>query len=157
MFDPNNPCLFCTPETDKIIEETEFALLIQDDFPVSPGHCLIVPKRHISTYFEATERENQDFYYLTKQAKKTIEAIHQVDGYNIGCNNGICAGQSVFHLHIHIIPRYTGDVENPKGGVRWVIPKSASYSLMSKKSPPEGKKDGLRSGGHNASTHPPNG
>ncbi len=133
MFDPNNPCIFCHPKAHEIIEETEHALLIQDEFPVSRGHCLIVPKRHIATYFEATEEENRDFFALMNEAKTGIEAEHQPDGYNIGCNNGEPAGQSVFHLHIHIIPRYVGDVENPKGGVRWVVPKSATYSLANKK------------------------
>ena len=133
MFDPNNPCIFCHPKTEEIIQETEFALLIKDEFPVSPGHCLIVPRRHIATYFEVTEDENKDFLLLMNQAKKIIEKDHQPDGYNIGCNNGLASGQSVFHLHIHVIPRYEGDVENPKGGVRWVVPKNASYSLANKK------------------------
>ena len=129
MFDPNNPCLFCHPKVEKIIEETEYALLIKDDFPVSPGHCLIIPKRHIATFFEASVEENRDFHHLTCLAKKLIEMKHQPDGYNLGSNNGLAAGQSVFHLHQHIIPRYEGDVDNPKGGVRWVVPENASYSL----------------------------
>ncbi len=133
MFDPNNPCLFCHPKDDEILEETSHALLIQDSFPASPGHCLIVPKRHIATYFEATEEENRDFYLLMNRAKDRIEKEFQPDGYNIGSNNGLAAGQSVFHLHIHIIPRYEGDVENPKGGIRWVVPKNATYSLAEKK------------------------
>lgn len=128
-FDPNNPCLFCHPKPHEIIEETEYALLITDSYPVSKGHCLVIPRRHIKTFFECTEEENSEFFYLTNQAKKYVEEQYSPDGYNIGCNNEIAAGQSVFHLHIHIIPRYKGDVENPKGGVRWVIPKSSQYQI----------------------------
>ena len=126
-FDPNNPCLFCYPKPEEIIMETEHALLISDSFPVSPGHCLVVPRRHIKTYFECSAEENQEFHYLILQAKQHVDKQHAPDGYNIGCNNGTAAGQSVHHLHIHIIPRYQGDVENPKGGVRWVIPKNSQY------------------------------
>ena len=129
VFDPNNPCLFCHPKPEEIIEETEHALLITDSFPVSNGHCLIVPRRHIETFFDCTEEENREFHYLTLQAKKYVEKNYSPDGYNIGCNNGVDAGQSVFHLHIHVIPRYKGDVENPKGGVRWVVPKNSQYQL----------------------------
>ena len=126
-FDPNNPCLFCHPKPHEILAETEHALLISDSFPVSPGHCLVTPRRHIKTYFECSEEENREFRELILLAKQQIEKKHSPDGYNIGCNNELAAGQSVFHLHIHIIPRYQGDVENPKGGVRWVIPKNSQY------------------------------
>lgn len=133
-FDPNNPCLFCYPKPEEIIEETKHAVLIIDSHPVSKGHCLIIPRRHIKTFFDCSEEENQEFHYLTLQAKKHLDKLHSPDGYNIGCNNDVAAGQSVFHLHIHIIPRYKGDVENPKGGVRWVIPKNSQYLLADVKS-----------------------
>ncbi len=128
-FDPNNPCLFCNPKPHEILKETEHALLITDSFPVSKGHCLVVPRRHIKTYFECSEDENHEFRELILYAKQSIDEQYSPDAYNIGINNGLAAGQSVFHLHIHIIPRYEGDVENPKGGVRWVIPKSSQYQL----------------------------
>lgn len=128
MFDPNNPCLFCHPKAEEIIEETETALLITDTYPVSPGHCIVIPKRHIATFFDSSEAENRDFHFLIKAARDYLDKKYQPDGYNIGSNNGLAAGQSVHHLHIHIIPRYTGDVENPKGGVRWVIPEKSQYS-----------------------------
>ena len=131
-FDPNNPCLFCHPKPDEIIAETEHALLITDTYPVSAGHCLVVPRRHIESFFDCTEEENRDFYKLTLQAKAYVEEKYSPDGFNIGCNNGLAAGQSVFHLHIHIIPRYTGDVENPKGGVRWVVPQNSQYQPKAK-------------------------
>ncbi|MGB1011525.1 MAG: HIT family protein [Thiolinea sp.] len=131
-FDPNNPCLFCNPKSNEIIAETEHALLITDTYPVNPGHCLVVPKRHIKTYFECTEVENREFRELILRGKQYAEEHQSPDGYNIGCNNEVAAGQSVFHLHIHIIPRYEGDVENPKGGVRWVVPKNSQYQPKAK-------------------------
>ena len=126
-FDPNSPCLFCKPKSKEVIAETELAVLVTDTYPVSLGHCLVVPKRHIATYFECTEEENRDFRLLILKAKEYIDKKHSPDAYNIGNNNGLESGQSVFHLHIHIIPRYKGDVENPKGGVRWVLPKKSQY------------------------------
>lgn len=131
-FDPNSPCLFCNPKPDEIIAETELALLITDSYPVSPGHSLVIPKRHIKTYFECTAAENREFHELVLRGKQYAEENHSPDGYNIGCNNDLAAGQSVFHLHIHIIPRYLGDVENPKGGVRWVVPKKSQYQAKIK-------------------------
>ena len=98
-----------------------------DTYPVSDGHCLVIPKRHMATFFECTAEENRDFHTLILKAKEIIDDNYQPDAYNIGNNNGLYAGQSIFHLHIHIIPRYKGDVENPKGGVRWVLPKKSQY------------------------------
>ena len=126
-FDPNDPCLFCRPKQKETIAETEYAVLVTDTYPVSLGHCLVVPRRHIASYFECTEDENRDFRTLILKAKEHLDKQYSPDAYNIGNNNGLAAGQSVFHLHIHIIPRYKGDVENPKGGVRWVLPKKSQY------------------------------
>ncbi len=127
-FDLNNPCIFCNPREDEILAENEYAQIIKDNSPVSNGHCLVVPKRHIKTLFEATPEENAAFFELIKKSKEIIQKQgYTPDGYNIGCNNDVAAGQSVFHLHIHVIPRYLGDVKNPKGGIRNVIPKNASY------------------------------
>ena len=129
-FDLNDPCIFCNPKDDEILAENTLALLIKDNSPVSDGHCLIIPRRHIKTQFELTTEENQAVFELIKKAKEIIlENGHQPDGYNIGSNNDVAAGQSVFHLHVHVIPRYKGDVEQPKGGIRQVIPKNAMYSL----------------------------
>ena len=127
QFDVNNPCLFCNPKSKEILAETEHALLVTDTYPVSLGHCLVIPRRHMASFFECTEEENRDFRTLILKAKEIIDKEHTPDAYNIGSNNGVDAGQSVFHLHIHIIPRYKGDVENPKGGVRWVVPKKSQY------------------------------
>lgn len=132
-FDPNDPCLFCKPKSKEVLAETDLAALVTDTYPVSKGHCLVIPKRHIKTYFECTEEENRDFRILILKAQEYLDKAYSPDGYNIGNNNEIAAGQSVFHLHIHIIPRYKGDVENPKGGVRWVLPKSSQYKYPNKR------------------------
>jgi diadenosine tetraphosphate (Ap4A) HIT family hydrolase len=127
-FDLNDPCIFCNPREDEILAENEYAQIIKDNSPVSNGHCLVVPKRHIKTLFEATTEENAAFFELIQISKEIIlKQGFTPDGYNIGCNNDVAAGQSVFHLHIHVIPRYLGDAENPKGGIRCVIPNNASY------------------------------
>ncbi len=127
-FDLNNPCIFCHPQKEEILAENAYAQIVKDNSPVSNGHCLIIPKRHIKTLFEATNDENQAFFELIQEAKEIIlKKGYRPDGYNIGSNNDVAAGQSVFHLHIHVIPRYTGDVEQPKGGIRQVIPKKAAY------------------------------
>ena len=133
-FDPNNPCIFCNPKKEQILAENNFAILKTDGYPVSDGHCVIIPKRHIKTQFELTAEENTAVHELLKQAKNIIEDKGlKPDGYNVGSNNNTAAGQSVFHLHIHIIPRYLGDVENPKGGVRQVLPKTAAYNMGDRK------------------------
>ena len=134
-FDPNNPCIFCHPKKEQILTENNFAILKTDGYPVSEGHCVIIPKRHIKTQFELTNDENTAVHELLKLAKNIInEKGLNPDGYNIGSNNNTAAGQSIFHLHIHIIPRYTNDVENPIGGIRQVLPKTASYNIGDRKS-----------------------
>jgi len=132
-FDLNNPCIFCHPRKEEILAENDYAQIVADNSPVSEGHCLIVPKRHIKTLFEATREENQAFFELIQEAREIIQKQgHKPDGYNIGSNNDAAAGQSVFHLHIHVIPRYAGDVEQPKGGIRQVILKKASYDTKNR-------------------------
>jgi diadenosine tetraphosphate (Ap4A) HIT family hydrolase len=103
------------------------ALWIRDGFPISPGHSLIIPKRHIGSFFETTEEERLALLALLDEAKQAAATESNPDGYNIGINDGPAAGQTVPHLHIHLIPRYAGDMEDPRGGVRWVIPEKADY------------------------------
>jgi superfamily II DNA or RNA helicase/diadenosine tetraphosphate (Ap4A) HIT family hydrolase/HKD family nuclease len=98
-----------------------------DAFPVSPGHALLIPARHIATWFDATEAERAELLTAVEQARVVIERTHRPDGYNIGVNIGQAAGQSIFHLHVHVIPRYRGDVDEPRGGVRGLIPGKATY------------------------------
>jgi diadenosine tetraphosphate (Ap4A) HIT family hydrolase len=125
----NSPklCPFCTLPATRVVEENRFATLILDGFPISPGHCLIIPKRHVGSIFEVTEAEHADLFALLNRAKELTEQRHKPDGYNIGINDGAAAGQTVPHLHIHLIPRYAGDLPDPRGGVRWVIPNKADY------------------------------
>ena len=122
----NNPdCPFCG-DPEKIIEN-ELAFAHYDTFPVSDGHCLIIPRRHFAGYFEATAEEKAAIWELVDQVKPILDRKFSPDGYNVGVNIGSAAGQSIPHLHIHVIPRYAGDGENPQGGVRGVIPHRQKY------------------------------
>lgn len=125
--DPNNPCLFCK-DARGISLKNEFAYSARDSYAVSPGHTLVIPNRHVASFFELTPEEVAACMDLISQEKKLIDEEFNPDGYNIGVNVGLAAGQSIYHVHIHMIPRYTGDVENPQGGVRHVIPSNAHYT-----------------------------
>lgn len=121
------PCAFCTLPESRIIDASTLAMVVRDAFPVSPGHTLVIPKRHVGSYFDLTELERQDLLSLLDKAKLVIDQEFTPDGYNIGINDGSAAGQTVPHLHIHLIPRYNADLPDPRGGVRWVIPEKADY------------------------------
>ena len=128
MRDPNNPCLFCNSKASGIAHENEFAYASYDTYPVSNHHCLIIPKRHLSDYFELTNDELIACNDLIKIIKQEIKSKDKsVVAFNIGTNIGKVSGQSIMHCHIHLIPRREGDVENPQGGVRAVIPKKQHY------------------------------
>jgi diadenosine tetraphosphate (Ap4A) HIT family hydrolase len=121
------PCPFCTLPPERIIDFNDLALVIRDGYPISPGHTLVIPKRHIGSWFEITQAEQQALLDLLAKAKVVLETEFKPDGYNIGINDGPTAGQTVPHLHMHLIPRYKGDQEDPRGGVRWIIPEKAKY------------------------------
>ena len=121
------PCPFCTLPPERIIDSNDLALVIRDGYPVSPGHTLIIPKRHIGSWFEITREEQSAMLDLLGRAKAVLGEEFKPDGYNIGINDGPTAGQTVPHLHTHLIPRYKGDLEDPRGGVRWIIPGKAKY------------------------------
>jgi diadenosine tetraphosphate (Ap4A) HIT family hydrolase len=121
------PCPFCTIPPERIIDSNDLALVIRDGYPVSPGHTLVISKRHIGTWFEITQAEQQALLDLLAKAKAVLETEFKPDGYNIGINDGPTAGQTVPHLHMHLIPRYRGDQEDPRGGVRWIITEKAKY------------------------------
>ena len=125
--DPNNPCLFCT-DPQGVSLDKKLAFSARDTYGVSPGHTLVIPKRHVASFFDLTPEEVASCMDLINEEKKIIDEQFNPDGYNIGVNIGSAAGQSIFHVHIHIIPRYKGDVENPQGGVRHVIPKKGHYT-----------------------------
>jgi diadenosine tetraphosphate (Ap4A) HIT family hydrolase len=120
-------CPFCTLPADRILLADDHALVIRDGFPVSPGHTLVIPRRHVSSFFETTADERAALLRLLDEAKAALDREFSPAGYNIGINDGPAAGQTVPHLHIHLIPRYAGDREDPRGGVRWVMPEKADY------------------------------
>lgn len=130
------PCPFCAPPADQIFHESSLVLGIWDASPVSPGHALLIPRRHINTWFEATPEEQAHLNAAMVVARDSIQQQYGADGFNIGMNVGPAAGQTVAHLHIHVIPRYRGDVPNPRGGIRHVIPANGYPSPIAGKLPP---------------------
>jgi len=121
-------CLFCFMPKERIISENELVYAIRDKYPVTPLHSLIIPKRHVVDYFSLTKDELLSCDVLLKEVKDSIQSDDElVEGFNIGINSGEVAGQTIFHCHIHLIPRRSGDVENPRGGVRHLIPGKGDY------------------------------
>ena len=128
MNDPNNPCLFCNSEKSGCAHENDLAYASYDSYPVSEYHCLIIPKRHIKDYFDLSNDELVSCNELIKIVKKEIiNKDPSVKGFNLGTNIGKVSGQSILHCHFHLIPRRDGDVDNPQGGVRSVIPNKQHY------------------------------
>lgn len=124
----NQPiCPFCNLDKTRIIIANDHAIAFHDGFPVTPGHSLIVPKRHIASFFEATREERAAMLNLLAEMRQLLLEERKPDGFNIGINDGTAAGQTVIHLHIHLIPRYAGDTADPRGGVRWIMPEKAPY------------------------------
>jgi diadenosine tetraphosphate (Ap4A) HIT family hydrolase len=121
------PCPFCSLPPDRIVLSSADAIALRDAYPISPGHTLIVPRRHVGSFFEATAQERADLLALLDEAKGELDARFAPAAFNIGINDGPAAGQTVPHLHIHLIPRYVGDRIDPRGGVRWIIPDKADY------------------------------
>jgi diadenosine tetraphosphate (Ap4A) HIT family hydrolase len=120
-------CPFCALDPGRIISETELTVTIRDGFPISPGHTLVISKRHVASFFEVTETERNELMIALDAAKQKLDHERSPDSYNIGINNGPTAGQTVPHLHIHLIPRFNGDCDDPRGGVRWIFPDKADY------------------------------
>ena len=125
--DPNNPCLFCK-DPRGVSLNNELAYSARDTYAVSPGHTLIIPRRHVASFFDLTPDEIIACMELVNEERNALDEELKPDGYNIGVNVGPAAGQSILHAHIHLIPRYKGDVENPQGGVRHVLPEKAYYT-----------------------------
>jgi diadenosine tetraphosphate (Ap4A) HIT family hydrolase len=120
-------CPFCEIPTERIIDQNDNGAVIRDGYPVSPGHTLVVSKRHVGSLFELSLAEREQLFILVDRTRQVLDEQYHPDAYNIGINDGAAAGQTVPHLHIHLIPRYQGDLEDPRGGVRWVIPSKADY------------------------------
>jgi len=110
-----------------VLLQDEHGYVRFDGYPVTPGHVLIIPRRHISSLFDLTDDETRGLWQLVKETKEAIDARYHPDGYNLGVNVGEAAGQTIGHLHIHVIPRYRGDMKDPRGGVRGVIPEKQRY------------------------------
>ena len=128
MKNPNNPCLFCNISKTGLAKENNLAYASYDSYPVTNFHCLIIPKRHVKDYFSLTNEEIIACNSLIKELKYEIELKDiSIKGFNVGTNIGKISGQSILHCHIHLIPRREGDVENPQGGVRSVIPSKQHY------------------------------
>jgi diadenosine tetraphosphate (Ap4A) HIT family hydrolase len=123
----DKPCPFCTLPKERIVESNDLGLIIRDGYPISEGHTLIIPKRHVGSFFETTQDEKLALLALLESAQKQLKKEFNPPSFNIGINDGKEAGQTVPHLHIHLIPRYESDMEDPRGGVRWIIPEKAKY------------------------------
>jgi diadenosine tetraphosphate (Ap4A) HIT family hydrolase len=119
-------CVFCQHDPPALAE-TKLSFAFLDSFPVANGHTLVIPKRHVETIWDLTTEEYTDAFDLVRQVKALLQTKHEPQGFNVGVNCGEVAGQSVFHAHIHIIPRYLGDVAHPRGGVRNIIPGRGNY------------------------------
>jgi len=120
-------CPFGTIAPEKIVAQNTHTLTIRDTLPVSPGHTLILPKSHIASIFEAQSDEVAALWDALKKARTQLLKEFSPDGFNIGINDGLAAGQTILHLHIHLIPRYKGDMPDPRGGIRWIFPDKAVY------------------------------
>lgn len=125
----SNPedCPFCHVAAERVVAESALTLTIRDAFPVSPGHTLVIPKRHFAGLFEATADEIAEIWQALRLAADDLSAKHHPDGFNVGVNVGAAAGQTVMHLHVHLIPRYSGHQPEPRGGIRRIFPELADY------------------------------
>jgi ATP adenylyltransferase len=126
MENPAQACVFCAPQRE-IINENDAAIAVFDSYPVSPGHALVLPRRHVATIWDLEPAEYDRCFRLVRELYPILAERFKPDGFNVGAFCGEAAGQSVWHAHIHVIPRYSGDTPNPKGGVRHVIPLKGNY------------------------------
>lgn len=120
-------CPFCNLPTQRIIRRSDGCSAFEDAYPISRGHTLVIPDRHVMSLFETTTEEKAGLLRLLEWCRKDLLARYEPAGFNVGINEGAPAGQTVMHLHIHLIPRYVGDKEDPRGGVRWIFPDKADY------------------------------
>jgi len=120
-------CPFCTLPPARIVHANDLAIVIRDAFPVSHGHTLVLPRRHVGRFFDLLPAERNALFDLLDLARRGLDESLRPDGYNIGINDGPAAGQTVPHLHVHLIPRFAGDQADPRGGVRWIFPQRADY------------------------------
>ena len=120
-------CPFCTLPPTRVWLEDEHAVVFRDGYQISPGHTLVIPKVHVASLFDLDADEQAAVWAMVARIRQVLAAKHGPDAFNIGLNDGVSAGQTVMHAHVHVIPRYDGDVDDPHGGVRWIIPDKAAY------------------------------
>jgi diadenosine tetraphosphate (Ap4A) HIT family hydrolase len=120
-------CPFCQIDRARILSASALAVAIADAFPLNPGHCLVIPRRHVGSWFDTTDEERREMLARLDEARAGIQRSHDPAGFNIGINDGVAAGQTVSHLHVHRIPRYVGDAADARGGIRWILPERADY------------------------------
>lgn len=127
MTHDNSACPFCAPKPERIIFETPFCIALWDAYPVSSHHALVVPRRHVEHLGALEGEEAQQLWEAVIETRRRMSELAHPDGFNIGINEAAAGGQTVAHLHVHVITRFEGDVEDPRGGVRWVVPTKAVY------------------------------
>jgi diadenosine tetraphosphate (Ap4A) HIT family hydrolase len=127
MSDQDIDCPFCSREQRSLLVESDFALAIPDGYPITKGHTLVIPKRHVASLFDLSEVEQAAIWRIVAEVRRLLAVRYQPDGFNLGINDGKAAGQTVMHAHVHVIPRRNGDVADPRGGVRWLVPNKAAY------------------------------
>ncbi len=120
-------CPFCEPQPDRVWLRTETGIVLWDAFPITRGHSLVVPRQHVASIYELSAEEQAALWALVAKARGRLNDDMHPDGFNVSLNDGEAAGQTILHAHIHIIPRYSGDVADPRGGVRWIVPEKARY------------------------------
>ena len=120
-------CPFCAPAPDATLAESAYSRAVRDRYPLALGHTLVVPRRHVKSVFELSQDEWDDLWALVRRMRAEVPALRDADGVNVGFNHREAAGQTVEHAHVHMIPRTRGDVADPRGGIRWVIPERADY------------------------------
>ncbi len=120
-------CPFCNPDPVRMRLSNDHGIALRDGFPISPGHTLVIPKLHVLCLFDLPEDTQQSLWALVAVVRSKLSEEFHPDGFNIGLNDGEAAGQTIMHAHIHVIPRFQGDVPDPKGGIRWIIPAKARY------------------------------
>jgi diadenosine tetraphosphate (Ap4A) HIT family hydrolase len=121
------PCPFCTLPESRIVARSKLSVIIRDGYPVSPGHTLLIPNRHVADWFELSGEEVADLLSAAHHAKGVLDSELHPDGYNLGVNAGVAAGQTVMHVHLHLIPRFAGDTPDPRGGIRNCVPHRGHY------------------------------
>ncbi|MDP5115744.1 MAG: HIT family protein [Burkholderiaceae bacterium] len=126
-MDKPNVCTYCNLSESRIIDQSPLTLVFRDVFPVSPGHTLIIPRRHVESYFDLTDQEREDMTFMMMRAKNALKTELSPQAFNIGINEGFAAGQTVAHINMHLIPRFKGDVTEPRGGIRWIFPDKAVF------------------------------